>query len=72
MKYKSSNSTTFLLLFLIFSSTGGLAKPAGMQVNYYDFINPGKWYFIPGGLSPPWELRIWNQLTYNESSPYPA
>jgi len=72
MKHYSLCFSSFLLIVLTLSSIGGFSEAAAMHVNYYDFVDPGKWYFIPGGLSPPWQLHIRNQLVYNESTLYPA
>jgi len=72
MKQCSSCFNLLLLFFLPLSTIGGISEPTSLNVNYYEIVNPGKWYFIPKVLNPPWQLHILNQLVYNESTPHPA
>ncbi|MFX0197051.1 MAG: hypothetical protein ACFFCW_13070, partial [Candidatus Hodarchaeota archaeon] len=72
MKQCSFCFTLLLLILLPLSSIGGFSASTSLKVNYYDIVNPGKWYFIPNKLNPPWRLSILNQLVYNESTLDPA
>lgn len=72
MKHYSSGLSLLLLILLTLSSSENYSEPVSLKVNYYEIENPGTWYFIPGGLDPPWQLDILNQLVYNESTPHPA
>lgn len=72
MKNYSSSLSLLFLIFLSLSYNGGFSEPISLKVYYYNIVNPGTWYFIPGGLNPPWQLIILNHLVYNKSTPHPA
>jgi len=72
MNHRYTGFSIILLSFLALPAIGGFSESPTIQINYYDFLDPGRWYFIPGGISPPWQMSILNKLSYNESTQHPA